>query len=138
MREDEDKAYDGGGLKGPLYWLAGVTSAIALKAANGPGGVLGGILGGNPPPDGPNAPVSREVMDLKTENAMLKANAHADAMAAAQAVVNAKQEARLDCHEKQIDALFSLTRLMVPASNVVPPPATVSATAPAASGGSGS
>ena len=101
------------------------------------GGILGGILGGNPPPP-EGGPVSREVMDLKTENAMLKANAHADALAAAQGVINAKQEARLDCHEKQIDMLFSLTRLMVPASNVVPPPVTVSSATPAANGGSGS
>lgn len=109
--------YDGKGLKGALWTLAGTT--IGQLATNS--GLLGGVFGRPPfPPDGPNAPVSREILDLKTENSMLKANAHADAMNAAQAVVNATQAAQLACQQKQIDQLFTLTQLSIPNANLNP------------------
>jgi len=142
MTEDKEKdsGYDGQGLKGPLYWLAGTATAAAAKALSGPGGLLGGLFGGGyPPPGGPGAPVSREILDLTTENSMLKANAHADRMNADQAVWNAVQQGRIDCQQRQIDQLFTLTRLVVPNGNlnpgvgpvaVVPVPPPAAATAP--------
>jgi len=122
MKEDTENtgAYEGGGLKGPLYWLAGVTSAMALKSVAGPGGLLGGLFGQNPPPGGPGAPVSREVADLMVENATLRANAHADKMNADQMVVNAIQQGRIDCQQRQIDELRSMTRLTIPNGNLNP------------------
>ena len=110
--------YDGKGLKGALWTLAGTT--IGQLATNS--GLLGGVLGRPPfpPPDGPGAPVSREILDLKTENSMLKANAHADQMNAQQAVWNAMQQGRIDCLQRQVDQLFGLTQLTVPNANLNP------------------
>lgn len=116
--------YDGKGLKGALWTLAGTT--IGQLATNS--GLLGGVFGRPPlPPDGPGAPVSREILDLKTENSMLKANAHADQMNAQQAVWNAMQQGRIDCLQRQVDQLFGLTQLTVPNANLNPGygPATV-------------
>ena len=109
--------YDGKGLKGALWTLAGTT--IGQLATNS--GLLGGVFGRPPfPPDGPGAPVSREILDLKTENSMLKANAHADQMNAQQAVVNAVQQGRIDCLQRQVDQLLGLTQLTVPNANLNP------------------
>lgn len=109
--------YDGKGLKGALWTLAGTT--IGQLATNS--GLLGGVFGRPPfPPDGPGAPVSREILDLKTENSMLKANAHADQMNAQQAVWNAVQQGRIDCLQRQVDQLFGLTQLTVPNANLNP------------------
>lgn len=109
--------YDGKGLKGALWTLAGTT--IGQLASNS--GILGGVLGRPPfPPDGPGAPVSREILDLKAENSLLKANAHADAMNAAQAVWNATQQARLDCQQREIDRLYSMTRIVIPNESLNP------------------
>lgn len=122
MKENEEEGYNGGGLKGPLYWLAGVATAVAAKAVSGPGGVLGGVFGNPPPPvDGPGAPVSQRILDLTTENTQLKANAHADRLNAEQLVWNARQQGHIDCLQRQVDQLYTLTRLMVPAANIVPP-----------------
>ena len=116
--ENTESGYDGKGLKGALWTLAGV--AIGQLATRP--GVLGGVFGGPglPPPGTPGAPVSREVLDLTTENAALKANAHADAMNAAQMVVNATQAAQIACQQRQIDQLFSLTQLSIPNGNLNP------------------
>lgn len=125
-----ESGYDGKGLKGALWTLAGV--AIGQLATRP--GVLGGIFGGPglPPPSG--LPVSREVLDLTTENATLKANAHADQMNAQQAVWNAMQQGRIDCQQRQIDQLFSLTQLAIPNANLNPGygPAVVGPSAPLA------
>lgn len=122
MKEDTDNtnAYDGGGLKGPLYWLAGVTSAMALKSVAGPGGLLGGLFGGNPPPGGPGAPVTREVLDLTTENQGLKSQLYANTLNAQQSVWNATQQGRIDCLQRQVDQLYGMTRLTIPNGNVSP------------------
>ena len=112
-----ESGYDGKGLKGALWTLAGTT--IGQLATNS--GLLGGVFGRPPfPPDGPGAPVSREILDLKTENSMLKANAHADQMNAQQAVWNAMQQGRIDCLQRQVDQLFGLTQLTVPNANLNP------------------
>jgi len=116
----EDKEYEGKGLRGPLYWLAGIQTLAAAKNAFGPGGLAGLFGAPVPPPGGPGAPVSREVVDLLVENATLKANAHADKMNADQMVVNAVQQGRIDCQQRQIDQLFGLTRLTVPNANLSP------------------
>ena len=122
MTEDSEKesGYDGKGLKGALWTIAGTT--IGQLATNS--GLLGGIFGRPPAPFPGVVPgerlVSREVLDLTTENSMLKANAHADAMNAAQMVVNATQAAQIACQQRQIDQLFGLTRLVVPNGNLNP------------------
>lgn len=123
MKEDADNAsvYSGGGLKGPLYWLAGVTSAMALKSVSGPGGLLGGLFGpGLPPPGGPGAPVTREILDLTTENQGLKGQLYTNELDKRQSVWNAIQQGRIDCLERQVGQLFTLTRLTVPNSNLNP------------------
>lgn len=115
----EDKEYEGQGLRGPLYWLAGIQTLNAVK--NGLPGGLGGLFGPPPPPPGgPGAPVTREVADLLVENATLKANAHADKMNADQAVWNATQQGRIDCQQRQLDQLFGMTRLTIPNGNLNP------------------
>ena len=127
-----ESGYDGKGLKGALWTLAGTT--IGQLATNS--GLLGSVFGRPPfpPPDGPGAPVSREILDLKTENSMLKANAHADQMNAQQAVWNAMQQGRIDCLQRQVDQLFGLTQLTVPNANLNPGygPAIVGPSAPLA------
>jgi hypothetical protein len=141
MKEDRDTgAYDGGGLKGPLYWLAGVTSAMALKAVSGPGGLLGGLLGGAPlpPPVGPAAPVTREVLNLTTENQGLKSQLYTNTLNAQQSVWNATQQGRIDCLQRQVDEIRSMTRLTIPNGNVSPgwgPAVVAPAPAPAAAQG---
>ena len=114
---ETNAGYDGKGLKGALWTLAGV--AIGQLASRP--GVLGGVFGGGlPPPGAPGAPVSREVLDLTTENSMLKANAHADQMNAQQAVWNAMQQGRIDCLNERVNQLFSMTQLSIPNSNLNP------------------
>lgn len=122
MTADSENAerYDGEGLKGPLYWLAGTGSALALKALSGPGGGLLGNLFGGPPPGGPGAPVTREVLDLTTENQGLKSKLYANELNAAQAVWNAKQEAEIKCINDKVAMLFGMTKLTIPNSNLNP------------------
>lgn len=121
---------------GALWTIAGTAIAQTANSLLQRGG-LGGLFGA-PPPGGPGAPVSREVADLLVENARLKADAHADRLNAAQMVVNAEQQGRIDCLQRQVDQLFSLTRLVVPNANLnpgvgpvavvpVPPPVTTPA-----------
>lgn len=118
MTEEKTDTYNGGGLKGPIWALFGVaTGALAKYALGGPGGI-GGLFGAPMPP--PPPAITREVIDLKVENATLKANAHADQMNAAQAVINAVQQGRIDCQQREIDRLYSLTQLVVPNRNVAP------------------
>lgn len=134
MTEDteKDSGYDGKGIKGALWTIAGTT--IGQLASNS--GLLGGVFGRPPfpPPGGPEAPVSREVLDLKTENSMLKANAHADQMNAQQAVWNAMQQGRIDCLSERVNQLFSMTQLTIPNANLNPGygSAVVTPSAPAA------
>ena len=116
MKEDEDnEKYDGGGLKGPLYWLAGVATA----AVAGQNGMLGNIFGG-PRPGGPGAPVSREVMDLVAENNRLKAEKYTDRVNAPQLVINAQQQAKIECLQRQVDQLLGMTQLTIPNANLNP------------------
>ena len=124
MKEDTENtgAYDGAGLKGPGYWIAGVLTAMAAKAVLGPGGLLGGLVGGVPPPPpaGPAALVTREVLDLTTENQGLKGQLYTNELDKRQSVWNAVQQGRIDCLQRQVDQLYTLTRLTVPNSNLNP------------------
>ena len=124
MRSDSSESgdvYEGGGLKGPLYWLAGVATAVAAKAVSGPGGILGGVLGGNPPPPPPGGePVTQKILDLTAEKEELKAKLYANELNTVQVAWNAKQEGRIDCLKEQVAELRSAFRLMIPNSNLAP------------------
>ena len=119
MRSDnEGDVYEGGGLKGPLYWLAAAATASAVK---GPGGILGNLLGGNPPPPPPGMePVTQKTLDLTAENQELKAKLYANELNTVQVAWNAKQEGRIDCLKEQVAELRSAFRLMLPNSNLAP------------------
>jgi hypothetical protein len=119
---DEGEVYAGGGLKGPLYWLAGVATAVAAKAVSGPGGILGGVLGGNPPPPPPPGmePVTQKVLDLTTENQELKSRLYANELNTRQVAWNAVQEGKIACLEKAVDRLYGMTQLTIPNGNLNP------------------
>ena len=119
MTETEDKSgYDGKGLKGALWTLAGV--AIGQLATRP--GVLGGVFGGPglPPPGTPGAPVSREVLDLTTRNQALESKLYAQELNTPQLVWNAKQEAEIKCLGERVTRLESMTQVVVPNRNVAP------------------
>ena len=123
MRSDNESGdvYEGGGLKGPLYWLAGVATAVAAKAVSGPGGILGGVLGGNPPPPPPGAePVTQKVLDLTTENQELRSKLYANELNTRQVAWNAVQEGKIACLEKAVDRLYGMTQLTIPNGNLNP------------------
>lgn len=74
---DNNAMYNGGGLKGPLYWLAGVvTGKLALNAIQG-NGILGGGAG-NAAAQAANTAVAIEMAKKDSEIALLKANAETD------------------------------------------------------------
>ena len=122
MKEDTEAngAYDGAGLKGPGYWIAGVLTAMAARAISGPNGPLSGLFGANPPPGGPGAPVTREVLDLTTENQGLKSQLYTNELDKRQSVWNATQQGRIDCLQTQVDRLYGLTQLTIPNGNLNP------------------
>lgn len=111
MREDNEKTtVDLGRGNGPLWTIAGTLIAMTAKEFLRPG-VISGIFGGNGPAVG--APVTREVVDLTTENAVLKAQLP-------QVAINTKQSADIDCLQKQVNQLFGMTRLTIPNANLNP------------------
>lgn len=120
MTEDKDNesGYDGKGLKGALWTLAG--TAIGQLASSS--GLLGGVFGRPPfpPPGGPAPFVTREVLDLTTENQGLKSQLYTNELDKRQSVWNATQQGRIDCMQRQIDQLFGLTQLTVPNANLNP------------------
>lgn len=116
--DNEKVSIDWGGVRGAAWTGAGgILLDAGIKAVQT---LMTGIRGNGGSSDGANAPVSREVVDLKTENAMLRANAHADAMNATQIAWNAKQEVRLDYQQREIDRLYSMTKLTIPNGNLTP------------------
>lgn len=123
MRSDNEggETYDGQGLKGPGYWIAGVLTAMAAKAVSGPGGILGGVLGGNPPPPPPGMePVTQKTLDLTAENQELKSKLYANELNTRQVAWNAVQEGKIACLEKAVDRLYGMTQLTIPNGNLNP------------------
>lgn len=120
MTEDTDKmegAYEGKGLKGALWTIAGVAiGGLAARVLLPPGG-------GNPLFGGPAAgvnPLAHENMELRVQLAETRAQAYTDRAIAPQAAINAAQQAQLGFAASQIGQLYSLTQLMVPNRNVAP------------------
>ena len=112
MREDnENEMYKGEGIRGWGWGLFGVATAAAAKYVMGGPGGIGGLFGG--PAVGPGAPVSREILDLKVENVVLKAQAP-------QIEINATQTANIRCLADRVSRLESLTQVVVPNGNVSP------------------
>lgn len=134
MTEDTDRtegAYEGKGLKGALWTIAGVAiGGLAARVLLPPGG-------GNPLFGGPAAgvnPLEHENMELRVQLAETRAQAYTDRAVAPQMAINAAQQAQLGFAATQIGQLYSLTQLMVPNRNVAPGwgPAYVSPFPPAA------
>lgn len=116
MRDDNaDNGYDGKGIKGPFWALFGVVTGAAAKYITN-----GGFGFGGPPPGGPGAPVTREVLDLTTENQALKSQLYTNELDKRQSVWNATQQARIDCIQRQLDQIFGMTRLTIPNGNLTP------------------
>lgn len=119
MTEDTDKtegAYEGKGLKGALWTIAGVAiGGLAARVLLPPGG-------GNPLFGGPAGvnPLAHENMELRVQLAETRAQAYTDRAIAPQMAINATQQAQLGFAASQIGQLYSLTQLMVPNRNVAP------------------
>lgn len=131
MTEDTEKegAYEGKGLKGALWTIAGVAiGGLAARVLLPPGGPL---FGG--PAAGVNS-LARENTELRVQLAETRAQAYTDRAVAPQMAINAAQQAQLGFAAQQIGQLYSLTQLMVPNRNVAPGwgPAYVSPFPPAA------
>lgn len=125
--------------------LGAVGTGLGLMA--GAGG-LAGILGLTPNNSDPNEkPVTRYEMGLIQENTLLKANQYADAKAdglqrqiGQQSVWNATQEGILRAQQEQLAQLFSMTKLTIPNTSVMPGwgAVTVAPAGPYTTGGSAS
>ena len=117
MTEDKDNesGYEGKGLKGALWTIAGTTIG---QLANQSGLLNGGLFG--PPRGGPAPFVTREVLDLTTENQGLKSQLYTNELDKRQSVWNATQQGRIDCLQRQVDQLFGLTQLTVPNAHLNP------------------
>lgn len=127
-----------------LNTVLGAIGTAGAVAPNLFGGILGG-MGSNC--NSENMPVNRYEMSLLQENAALKADVKfrdseiytdnkleafndriecrfrgIENRLAEQAVWNATQTGTLSCVAQQIAALNSLTKIIVPADNVCPPP----------------
>ena len=122
-------------------------AGVALGLLNGGLGNLFGGWGMNNNCCSENAYVNRyeltkenEIIALKSENSLLKANTYADqknlelytyvdgrlrnieAQIASQSVWNATQTATINCIAQQIAQLQGLTKLVIPATSVCPAP----------------
>ena len=122
-------------------------AGTALGLLNGGLGNLFGGIGMNNNCCSENAYVNRyeltkenEIIALKSENSLLKANTYADqknlelytyvdgrlrnieAQIASQAVWNATQTSVIGCIQNQVATLQGLTKVVVPAENVCPQP----------------
>ena len=101
------------------------TGLGALAGAGGLAGLFGARPNGGGDPD--DRPVTRYEMGLISENTLLKANQYSDLRSnglqqqiSNQAVWNATQEGILASQQKQLDQLYSLTKLVVPNDSVNP------------------
>lgn len=108
---ENNAIYEGGGLKGPLYWLAGVaTGKLALNAFQGGGGGWG--FGNNMATMATQAAgtaMSIELARKDSEIALLKANADTDKklveVYSNLRVQNKEQDAKLAQLQQEIHAL---------------------------------
>lgn len=114
------------------------TGLGVLSGAGGLAGLLGIGPRNAPPPDPGDRPVTRyemglfkEISEKNDEIVLLKAEKYADnkdeglqAQINQQAVWNATAGATMGCLAQQIQQLQSMTKLMIPESNVAPAPAT--------------
>lgn len=121
MTEDMDNtaggAYEGKGLKGALWTIAGVAiGGLAARVLLPPGGAP--FLGG--PAAGVGNALARENVELRVQLAETRAQAYTDRAIAPQLAINATQQAQLGFAAQQIGQLYSLTQLMVPNRNVAP------------------
>lgn len=93
--------YASAGLGQTGAWLGGIGTALALL-----NGGLGRLFGGPgpfpPPPGGPGAPVSQEMLALTAENSVLKSQIYTDGQTRPLAVEQAKQGEQIACLEKQM------------------------------------
>lgn len=106
---------------------AALTTGIigtALGAFTGAGGISG-ILGRSADPG--DRPVTRYEMDLIRENITLKSEQYTDRKAefiegqiSQQLAYNAGANAMMATMNQQIQSLFGLTKMMIPADEVVP------------------
>ena len=120
MNNEDKVSIDWGGVRGAQWMGASGIIGLLVNAAFQPGGILNRFGAGGLPPGGPGAPVSREVMDLTTKLARVEAERHADNLNAGQAVWNAHQEEKIACQQRQIDQLYTLTKLTIPNGNLTP------------------
>lgn len=142
MNDNDKVSIDWGGVRGAQWMGASGIIGLLANAALQPGGLLSRFGAGGPPPAGPMAPVTREVLDLTTENQGLKSQLYTNELDKRQSVWNATQQGRIDCLQRQVDQLYTLTQLTVPNGHlnpgvgpvavvpVPPPPPPAPATAP--------
>lgn len=107
---ENNTTYDGGGLKGPLYWLAGVvTGKLALNAFQGNGGFGFGGNMANLATQAAGTAMSIELAKKDSEIALLRANADTDKklveVYSNLRVQDKEQDAKIASIEKQIYAL---------------------------------
>lgn len=106
----------------------------ALGLLNGAGGLMGILGGQNRPQDPGDRPVTRyemglyqQINDKNVEIAELRSTKYTDNVAAGiqqeigqQLAWNAAQTAVMECQQKQLQQLYSLTQLTIPNANVNP------------------
>ena len=128
--------------------------ALGLEALGGRNGILGGILGGNNCGCAENMPVNRyelsqqkEITNKDMEIAYLRGKSEnreealefykyvdgrfrgVESQLSAQAVTNAQISANISCMQSAIAGLQSLTKTVIPITNVCPQPAVATTTA---------
>ena len=125
------------------------TSLGALSSAGGLAGLLGLGPHNAPPPDPGDRPVTRyemslyqQIGDKNDEITLLKANQFTEmkadglqAQISQQIAWNAAATANQGFLAQQIQQLQSITKLMIPSGNIVPPPEPIAASTSTTTGG---
>lgn len=100
MARQEPNDYASKGLAEFGAWTGGIGTLFGL--VNGGLARLFGGPGPFPPPGGPGAPVSQEVLALTAENSVLKSQVYTDGQTRPLAVEQARQGEQIACLEKQM------------------------------------